>query len=94
MRYFRVGDFVRARIDRKDEGFYADVHPGDLGTVVVADDGDTAIGVDWGHDVGGHDCNIGLPYGNGTFVEYYNLELLSVIEDEMDIPSPRLEDVL
>lgn len=28
MNYFRVGDFVRARLDRKDEDFYADVHPG------------------------------------------------------------------
>lgn len=94
MSYFRVGDFVRARLDRKDEDFYADVHPGDVGTVVMSDSGDTSIGVDWGHDVNGHDCNIGLPYGNGTFVGCDDLELLSVIEDEMDIPSPDLEVVL
>lgn len=91
---FRVGDFVRARIDRKDEDFYADVHPGDVGTVVVADDGDSSIGVDWGHNVNGHDCDVDIPDGNGTFVACYDLELLPVIEDEMDIPSPDLEGVL
>lgn len=94
MGYFRVGDLVRARLDVKDEDFYADVHPGDVGTVVVADDGDSSIGVDWGHDVGGHDCNVDIPDGNGTFVPYDDLELLLVIEDEMDIQSPDLEGVL
>lgn len=94
MSYFQIGDLVRARLDVRDEDFYAEVHPGDIGTVVVAGDGDGSIGVDWGHDVDGHDCDAGIPERNGTFVVGDDLELLSDIEDEMDIPSPDLEGVL
>lgn len=94
MGYFQVGDIVRVRLDVKDDYLYGDVHPGDIGTVVQVGYGTSPIGVDWGHNVGGHGCDVDIPYGNGTFVEYSDLELLPVIEDEMDIPSPDLEGVV
>ena len=93
MNKFCVGDIVQARPDVRDENFYAEVHPGDIGTVVRADN-DDSIGVDWGHWVDGHDCDTDIPYGNGTFVSSKYLQYPFSEEDEMDIPSPDLEGVL
>lgn len=94
MSYFHIGDIVQARIDLPDHIFWGTVHPGDIGIVVVGGGDNTLIGVDWGRHVHGHDCEAGVPVGNGTFVAGKNLTLAADTQDKMDIPSPNLEVVL
>lgn len=77
---FQVGDRVQAV-----RHGYADVLPGDTGTVMNSYYGECAVY--WDRDVGGHACTLKLdtgviPYGYGTFEWEGILEFLPTEEEQ------------
>lgn len=76
---FQIGDKVRLvkwspymlrRLKEGDEGVVVS-----LGTAVVG----ASAGVDWGRNIGGHDCGGACPVGHGYFVNQKHIELATEI---------------
>lgn len=90
---FKLGDQVMAAPWLPDSRFYGDVHPGDVGTV-ISEDGGTP-GINWGRNVGGHDCgHYDIPNGYATWELEDNLILATESEEQIDIVSPNLEEII
>lgn len=87
---FQIGDVVRANPNLPNSIFYGYVRRDDVGTVIDCDD-DEIVGVDWGRDVGGHDCGCpNVQSGHATWVLAEKLILVSTVE----IESVNLEEIL
>lgn len=70
---FRIGDLVALNCYKPDGN--SAIKMGDIGTVVWIRDG-VNIGVDWGKDVDGHDCEGHCEYGRGWNVNETRLTLV------------------
>lgn len=68
---FNIGDTVVCMVDHPDNNDF--IMAGDTGTVLFCDHG--IVGVDWGRNVDGHDCDRRCPYGNGWNVKESKVEL-------------------
>lgn len=87
---FQIGDVVRANPSLLDSIFYGDVLGDDVGTVIAIEE-DEMVGVDWGRDVGGHNCGYpNVQSGHATWVLAEKLILVSTVE----IESVNLEEIL
>lgn len=94
---FQIGDTVQADPACSDGEFYGSVHAGDYGTVVSIESCDL-IGVDWGRNVGGHDCGCSnVRPGHATWELADQLLPADAIEDvkiEVEIENVNLEEIL
>ena len=90
---FKLGDQVMAAPWLSDDDFYGDVHPGDVG-IVISVDVDT-LGINWGRNVGGHDCGQDdVPVGYATWALEDDLILAAENKEQIDISAPDLEEII
>lgn len=90
---FKVGDQVMAAPWLPDSCFYGDVHPGDVGTV-ISEDG-VNPGINWGRNVGGHDCGrYDIPNGYATWELEDDLILAAENKEQIDISAPDFEEII
>ena len=72
---FQIGD--RVRLVKRPSYMPCQLKEGDEGVVVSFEVGES-FGVDWGRDIGGHDCGNGAcPIGHGFFVATKHIELVT-----------------
>ena len=90
---FQLGDQVMAAPWLSDDYFYGDVHPGDVG-IVISVDGDV-LGINWGRNIGGHDCGQDdVPVGYATWELAVNLILAAENKEQIDISALNLEEII
>lgn len=90
---FSVGDQV---VLIKSNGVNnSNIHVGDVGIVcnVLSGTLNGVYGVDWGHDVDGHDCEGTCDFGNGWNVYGSRIKLLSE-DDGFDIAMSDIDQLL
>lgn len=90
---FSVGDQV---VCIKSDGVHnTNIHVGDVGIVrnVLSVEFSGVYGVDWGHDVDGHDCRGTCDFGNGWNVHESRIKLLSE-DDNFDIAMSDIDQLL
>ena len=76
-----------------DSCFYGDVHPGDVGIVIRVDE--NILGINWGRNVGGHDCGrYDIPNGYATWGLEDDLILAAENKEQIDISAPDLEEII
>lgn len=87
---FQIGDVVRANPNLPNSIFYGYVQEDDVGTVIAIEE-EEMVGVDWGRNVGGHNCGRpNVQSGHATWVLADKLILVSTAE----IESVNLEEIL
>lgn len=90
---FKLGDQVMAAPWLSDDCFYGDVHPGDVG-IVISEAG-YLLGINWGRNVGGHDCcQDDVPSGYATWDMEDDLILAAENKEQIDISAPDLEEII